>query len=284
MRYVVSCHWKRVCCSYRALCLAQVTSLESHSAFLPVIALWDGDASVALSTVSRLKNSYFSRSGKSLVCCLQSTWKRLLFFWENEIPHEAGSLNTAYHWVVKWGYFTIKAVVCLDCPYPLRLIPFKNLWFLFFNVQVTATWRSGRSGAPASSPASMAGASRQWGGSPDPGPLSFSLPRTRRAAPGKRCKHGLAQVVWPERCFLPFKSLFWFCCKVKADWYWYCRREVLWLPVENQPLARQRTHRMVSALRWNKCHRYVHKLPRMIMNEKVAILPSSSRISVQICV
>lgn len=145
-----------------------------------------------------------------------------------------------------------------------------------FNVQVTATWQSGQSGAPASSPASMAGASRQRGISPDPGSLSFSLPRTRRAALDKRCKHGLAQVVWPELCFLPLKSLFWFCCKVKTNEYWYCRREVLWLPVENKPLARQHTHCVVSALGWNKCHRYVHKLPCMIMNEKSHLGFSSS--------
>lgn len=188
-------------------------------------------------------------------------------FWENEIPHEAENLNIAYHWVINWGYFTIKVVVCLGCPFPLRLIPFENVIYSF-NVQVTATWRSGQSGAPASSPASMAGASRQWGASLDPGRISSSLLRTRRAALGKRWKHDLAQVVWPQHCFLPLKSLFWLCCKVKTNWYWYCRREVLWLPVENQPLARQRTHSVVSALRWNKCHRYIHKLPCTIMNEK----------------
>lgn len=65
-----------------------------------------------------------------------------------------------------------------------------------------------------------------------------------------------------------FKSLFWVCCKVKTKWYWYCRREMLRLPVENQPLARQRTHSVVSALRWNQCHRYLQKLPCTPMNEK----------------
>ena len=43
---------------------------------------------------------------------------------------------------------------------------------------------------------------------------------------------------------------------------------MLRLPVEDQPLARQRTHSVVSALRRNKCHRYIHKLPCTIMNEK----------------
>lgn len=114
----------------------------------------------------------------------------------------------------------------------------------------------------------MAGASRQRVASLAPGHLSFSHRRTRRAALDKRWKRDLAQVAWPQRWFLPFKSLFWICCKVKTNWCWYCRREVLWLPVENQPLARQRTHSVVSALRWNKCHRYIQKLPCAIMNEK----------------
>lgn len=124
-------------------------------------------------------------------------------------------------------------------------------------MQVTATWPSGQSGAPASSHALMAGALKQRDGRLAPGRSSVSLLRTQTAALDKWWKHGLAQVALPG--FVLHKSLLRFYWKVKADWYWCCRREVLRIPVENQPLARQCAHSVVSALRWNKCHRYVQK-------------------------
>jgi len=63
----------------------------------------------------------------------------------------------------------------------------------------------------------MAGALKQQDGRRAPGRSSVSLLRTWRAAPDKWWKHGLAQVALPG--FVPLKSLFWFYCKVKADWY-----------------------------------------------------------------
>ena len=268
MHYVVSCHQKRACCSYRALCLAQVRPLETHSAFLPVIAVGDGDASIALSTVSCCsKNLYFSRSGS---CSAVSRSSEKDFYSFSRKWDAPGSRKSEYCIPLsdKLGVFHYESCCMLRLSLSFKADSFWQPVIYSVNMQATATWQSGQSGAPASSPASTAGASRQQGASLDPGHSSFSLLRTRRAAPDKRWKRGLAQVAWPQHCCLQFKRLFWFCGKVKTNWCWYCRRDVLWLPVENQPLARQRTHGVVSALRWNKCHRYTHKLPCKGMSEK----------------
>lgn len=148
-----------------------------------------------------------------------------------------------------------------------------------------------------SSPASVAGALRQAGASLGPELSSSSLQRTGRAAPGRRWRHGPAQVAWPQHCCLPSRNLLWVCCKVQSNWCWCCRREVLRLPVANQPLARQRAHGVVSALGWNECHGYVPKclahlgikcLHRgfavSVAQRELGIIPHSSRITVWIFV
>lgn len=150
-------------------------------------------------------------------------------------------------------------------------LPFKanSFWkavISCFNVQGTATWQSGQSGAPVSSPASVAGALRQAGASLGPEPSLSSLQRTGRAARGRRWRPGPAQVARPQHCCLPSRNLLWVCCKVQSNWCWCCRREVLRLPVANQPLARQRAHGVVSALGRSECHGYVPKWPGTLGN------------------
>lgn len=148
-----------------------------------------------------------------------------------------------------------------------------------------------------SSPASVAGALRRTGASLGPGRSWCHRQRTGRAAPGRTWRLGLAQVAQPWHCFLPGRNFFWVCCRVKGNWCWCCRREVLRVPVADQPLAGQRAHGVVSALGRSECHRYVPRWPRTPVNEMspqrlcccciccsegLGILPRSSRISVWI--
>lgn len=118
-----------------------------------------------------------------------------------------------------------------------------------------------------SSPASVAGALSPPGASLDPGPSWCRLPRAGRAARDRRWRHGPAQVAGPQLCSLPTRSLSWAGCKVRSNWCWCCRREVLRLPVADQPLAGQRAHSVVPALGWNQCHGYVPTWPCTFVSE-----------------